>query len=72
MILPGFSPSAPALPPAPPPPPKIDDPAIAAAARKQRLADLRRKGRASMNITGGLTDDPLLLSQPSATPTLGS
>ena len=66
MILPGFSPSAPALPPAPPPPPKIDDPAIAAAAHKQRLADLQRKGRTSMIIAGDIEADPLL-SQPSAT-----
>ena len=67
MILPGFSPSAPALPPAPPPPPKIADPAIAAAAKKQRLADLQRKGRAATIIAGDLEDAPLLLSQPSAT-----
>ena len=65
MILPGFSPRAPALPPPSKRPPKIDDPAIAAAAKKQRLAELQRKGRASMIIAGGLTDEPRL-SQPGA------
>ena len=65
MILPGFSPRAPALPPPSKRSPKIDDPAIAAAAKKQRLADLQRKGRTSMIFAGDLEADPLL-SQPSA------
>ncbi len=52
MILPGFSPKAPSLPAiaAPAPPPRRDDPAIAEAKKKQRLSDLRRRGRASTII----------------------
>ena len=53
MILPGFSPSAPSLPPPAPPPVKRDDPAIADARKKQEAAELRRKGRKSLNLTGG-------------------
>ena len=67
MTLPGFSQNAPALPPPPARVVKRDDPAIAAASRKQRLSDLRRKGRASTIITGGLgvTGD-VPLNRPSA------
>lgn len=53
MILPGFSLSAPSLPPAPPSPVTRADPAIAAAKTKQRSADLRRRGRRSTIVTGG-------------------
>ena len=41
------------LPPPPPPPVTRKDPAIALAAKKQREADLRRRGRASTIISGG-------------------
>ena len=36
-----------------PPPPERDDPAIEAAKEAERLAALRRKGRASTLLTGG-------------------
>ena len=67
-VIKGFiSPKTPRLPPAPPAPPTRDDPAIAAAGKKQQAADLRRRGRRSTIITGGqgvLGGTPL--SQPRA------
>ena len=59
LTLPGktlFSPKTPRLPPAPAPIPvtKADDPSIAAAAKKQREADLRRKGRGATLVAGNL------------------
>lgn len=56
LTLPGksvFSPSKPQMPAPPPPPPKRDDPEIAAAKDKQRMADLKRKGRAASVLTSG-------------------
>ena len=41
----------PDLPPPPPPPPKLDDPSVIEARRKQRLADLERRGRAASILT---------------------
>lgn len=66
-MLPGFSSGPPRSPPPPAPVVKRADPAIAAAASKQRLSDLKRKGRASTIVTGGLgvTGD-VPLNQPSA------
>lgn len=63
----GLKPKIPALPPPPPAPPKPDDPAIAAAAKRQREAELLRKGRSSTIISGGagITSDAPL-SQPQA------
>ena len=49
--------------PALPEPTKITDPAIAAAAKKQALALKGRKGRAALNITGGVSGQAPL-SQP--------
>lgn len=59
ISLPGrsiFSPKTPSLPPAPAPIPvaRADDPSIAAAAKKQREADLRRKGRGATLAAGNL------------------
>lgn len=51
QLLPGFN-SAPDIPPPPPPPPKVDDPEVLEARRRQRDAELRRKGRASTILTG--------------------
>jgi hypothetical protein len=64
----GGAPKTPALPPPPPPPPTREDPAIAEAARKQRLAEKQRKGRASLNITGGegVMGDPASVDRPMA------
>ena len=75
MILPGFSPKAPSLPPAPPPPPLRadpvkeiqEDPQVAEAKKKQRLADKQRRGRRATILTSGqgvLETTPL--SQPRA------
>jgi hypothetical protein len=53
--------------PSAPSPPRADDPAVAASARRQREAELRRKGRSSTIVTGGagvIEDAPL--SQPAA------
>ena len=63
FILPGKSffspktPKTPKLPPAPAPIPvtRADDPSIAAAAKKQRDADLRRKGRGATLVAGNLS-----------------
>lgn len=55
-LLPGFGASAPSMPAAPPPTPTPDDPAIAAAKEKQRLAALQRQGRASTILTGNNGD----------------
>ena len=59
----------PKIPPLPAPPkiPTRDDESIEAAGKRQRAADLKRKGRASTIITGGAgvtSDAPL--SQPQA------
>ena len=51
QLLPGFG-GSPQLPPPPPPIPTREDPAIAAAREKERLAALRRSGRRATNITG--------------------
>ena len=55
------------IPPAPPSLPTGDDPAVLEAKKKQREADLKRKGRASTIVTGGagVTGDAPL-SQPQA------
>ena len=54
MILPGFSPSPPALPPPPPPVTRISaEPAISEARKKQEETDLRRRGRRSTIKTSG-------------------
>lgn len=50
----GFG-SSPKLPP-PAPVPEREDPAIAEAARRQRLAEKRRRGVRSTLLTGGLGD----------------
>ena len=47
--LPGFG-GAPAMPP-PPPPPTRDDPAIAEAKKKLRLAEAQRRGRQASILT---------------------
>lgn len=39
------------VPPPPPPPPKMEDPEVIDARRKQRLADLERRGRAASILT---------------------
>ena len=43
----------------PPPPPTRDDPAIAEARKKQRLAALRRRGRAGSKFFGRTPEDEL-------------
>jgi len=56
MRMPGkslFSPASPKI-PALAPLPTREDPAIAAAKEKRRLAEGRRKGIAGSNVTGGL------------------
>jgi hypothetical protein len=50
------APSPPPLPPPPPPPPTPEDPAIKQRKEEVRLAALRRKGRASTILTGGVGD----------------
>lgn len=60
--------------PAPPAPVKRDDPAISAAQKKQREADLRRRGRRASIVTGGqgvLGDAPLLQPQARGAQVLG-
>ncbi len=48
--------SSPSPPPPLPPVPTPEDPAIDAARKKRRLAELRRKGRAATILTSGLGD----------------
>ena len=66
QLLPGFG-GAPAPPPPPPPPPTREDPAIAEAKERQRLAEKRRRGRRATFFTGdqsGLGDSTV--SRPQA------
>lgn len=73
QLLPGkaiFSPPKP-KPVAPPPeaqPVERDDPAVTAAREDLRLAELKRKGRASTILTGGsgLDDEEATLGRPKA------
>jgi len=52
LTFPGLS-SSPELPPPPPPPPTREDPEVVASKERQRLSELRRKGRRSTVLTGG-------------------
>lgn len=53
QLLPGnFGGGSPDIPPPPPPPPQAEDPEVIEVRRRQRQAELRRKGRASMILTG--------------------
>ena len=66
-MLPGFSPSAPSLPPTVAPPPQRDDPAVVEARKKQRLSELNRRGRRALILnTGAGVVDEAPLSQPRA------
>jgi hypothetical protein len=66
-LLPGFGASSPPPPVAPPPVPMPNDPAIAAAKNKQRLAELQRMGRASTNLTGNSALGDAPVDRPGAT-----
>jgi|SRR3990172_11271278 len=50
-----LSPAMPSLPPLVPPPSR-EDPEISAARKKQRMAELQRRGRQSMILTTGEND----------------
>ena len=64
MRLPGFGAS---VPPEPDPPPTRDDPALSEAREKERLAALRRKGRAASIKTSGMgVADSATITRPSA------
>jgi type IV secretory pathway VirB10-like protein len=53
QFLPGMGGGAPSPPPPPPPLPTRDDPAVAEAKEKQRMSELRRKGRRASILTSG-------------------
>ncbi len=59
----GFS--GPKAPPPLPPIPKREDPSIASARKKQRSAELMRKGRRATILTRGI-EDPLGATRPEA------
>jgi len=66
VILPGFGGPDIAVPPPPPPVPTPEDPEVLEARRRQRAADLQRRGRASTILAEPKTDALGNIAQPRA------